>query len=48
VALAWAHLAAGDAARARAEAERARAMSEAMGYPWGQVDAEEVLERLDT
>jgi tetratricopeptide (TPR) repeat protein len=48
VALAWAHLAAGDPARARAEAERARAMSEAMGYHWGQVDAEAVLDALDT
>jgi tetratricopeptide (TPR) repeat protein len=48
VALAWAHLASGDPARARAEAERARAMSEAMGYHWGQVDAAEVLEGLET
>lgn len=43
IALAWAHLAAGDPAAARAEAERARRMSEEMGYYWGRVDAEEVL-----
>mgnify|MGYP006281769305 CR=1 FL=1 len=58
VALAWAHRAAtpipgpspagGGRERARAEAERARAISEAMGYHWGQVDAEAVLEKLDT
>jgi tetratricopeptide (TPR) repeat protein len=57
VALAWAHRAtpipgpspaSGGRERARAEAARARAMSERMGYPWGQVDAEEVLEGLDT
>ena len=43
VALAWAHLAAGDPAAARAEAERAQRMSADMGYHWGQVDAAEVL-----
>jgi tetratricopeptide (TPR) repeat protein len=43
VALAWAYLAAGDAARARGEAERAHQMSAGMGYHWGQVDAAEVL-----
>jgi tetratricopeptide (TPR) repeat protein len=58
VALAWAHLAAtpipgpspagGGRERAREEAERARAMSEAMGYHWGQVDAEAVLDALET
>jgi tetratricopeptide (TPR) repeat protein len=48
VALAWAHRAAGAPARAREEAKRARAMSERMGYPWGQVDAEAVLDALDT
>ena len=45
-ALAWAQLAAGDPARARAEAERARGMSLEMGYHWGQVDAAEVLGAL--
>ncbi|MFN2227756.1 MAG: serine protease, partial [Anaerolineae bacterium] len=44
--LAWAHLAAGDPARARTEAERARQLSADMGYHWGQVDADEVLEAL--
>jgi hypothetical protein len=43
VALAWAHLAAGDPAAARPEAERAQRMSADMGYHWGQVDAAEVL-----
>jgi tetratricopeptide (TPR) repeat protein len=47
VALAWAHLAAGDNAKARAEARRALAMSREMGYHWGQVDAEEVLGELE-
>ena len=41
--LAWAHLAAGDGAAARREAQRSQQMSRAMGYHWGQVDAEEVL-----
>jgi tetratricopeptide (TPR) repeat protein len=47
VALAWAHLAAGDTNRARQEAERAQRMSADMGYHWGQVDAAEVLAALD-
>jgi tetratricopeptide (TPR) repeat protein len=47
VALAWAHLAAGDTAKARAEARRALGMSREMGYHWGQVDAEEVLGELE-
>jgi len=42
-ALAWAHLAAGQPDSARAEATRARRMSEEMGYYWGQADADEVL-----
>jgi hypothetical protein len=46
VALAWAHLAAGDRQAARAEAERAQRMSADMGYHWGQVDAAEVLEAV--
>jgi tetratricopeptide (TPR) repeat protein len=45
-ALAWAHLASGDSARARTEAARARAMSDAMGYHWGKVDADAVLAAL--
>ncbi len=47
VALAWAHLAAGEPDRARQEAERAQRMSADMGYHWGQVDAAEVLAALD-
>ena len=38
---------AGDPVRARAEAERARQMSDGMGYHWGQVDAAEVLAVLE-
>jgi tetratricopeptide (TPR) repeat protein len=45
-ALAWMHLAAGDTNSAYTEAERARQMSEAMGYHWGVVDAAEVMEAL--
>jgi tetratricopeptide (TPR) repeat protein len=47
VALAWAHRAAGDTAKARAEARRALQLSGEMGYHWGQVDAEEVLGELE-
>jgi len=46
VALAWAHLANDEGQKARAEAERALSMSKEMGYHWGQVDAEEVLEKI--
>lgn len=47
VGLAWAHLATGDRAAARAEAEYARRMSQEMGYYWGGKDAEEVLAEID-
>lgn len=43
IALAWAHLAAGEPTAARAEAQRALQMSLEMGYYWGQVDAAEAL-----
>ncbi|KAF0107787.1 MAG: hypothetical protein FD146_1418 [Anaerolineaceae bacterium] len=33
-------------AKAKAEAERALQMSQEMGYYWGKVDAEEVLEKI--
>ncbi len=46
VALAWAYLAQGDAEQAAEEARQARALSEAMGYYWGKVDAGEVLALL--
>ncbi|NES00677.1 MAG: hypothetical protein F6J86_44040 [Symploca sp. SIO1B1] len=36
----------GDANRGKEEAERARQMSEEMGYHWGQVDALEVLDKV--
>ncbi len=45
-ALAWAHLANGDTAQVRREAETAQAMSAQMGYHWGGVDAAEVLGRV--
>jgi tetratricopeptide (TPR) repeat protein len=44
VALAWAYLAASTTLSAKAEAERALQMSQEMGYHWGKVDAEEVLD----
>lgn len=43
-ALAWAHLNADNIENARQQAIRAQSMSEEMGYHWGKVDAEEVLE----
>lgn len=46
VALAWAHLAAGNKRSAQEEAEYARHMSEEMSYHWGKVDADEVLSAL--
>ncbi len=47
VGLAWAHLRASDKDQARSEASRAKSDSAAMGYHWGQVDADEVLAALD-
>ncbi len=47
IGLAWAHLAAGDKAAAKAEADYARRMSQEMGYYWGGKDAEEVLAEID-
>lgn len=46
VGLAWAHLAANDKVRAIAEAKRAKEMSDAIGYHWGKVDADEVLREV--
>lgn len=46
VALAWAHLAAGNPAKGYTEAERAQRMSDQMGYHWGQVDATEILDAI--
>jgi len=48
IALAWAHRAANDAVRACDEADRARGMSLRMGYHWGRVDAQEILDVLDS
>lgn len=45
--VAWAHLAVGDLASARAEAMRTRQVSEAMGFFWGQREAEAVLNKID-
>ncbi|NER45337.1 MAG: hypothetical protein F6J92_01200 [Symploca sp. SIO1A3] len=47
VGLAWMYYGRGDANRAKEEAERARQMSEEMGYHWGQVDALEVLDKVE-
>ncbi len=46
VALAWAYLANGEKGKAKESAQRALQMSQEMGYHWGKVDAEEVLERM--
>jgi tetratricopeptide (TPR) repeat protein len=48
VALGWANLAISNQQSAKAEAERAKQMSNEMGYHWGKVDAEEVLERIES
>ncbi len=47
IALAWAHLAAGNVDLAIGEARFALQMSQDMGYHWGIVDAKEVLAKLD-
>lgn len=47
IGLAWAHLAAGDKAAAKAEADYVRRMSQEMGYYWGRKDAEEVLGEIE-
>jgi tetratricopeptide (TPR) repeat protein len=46
VGLAWAYLANGENEKARQSAERAKQMSNEMGYHWGKVDAEEVLKAI--
>ncbi len=48
VALGWAYLAHGEKEKAKQSAERALQMSNEMGYHWGKVDAEEVLERIES
>ena len=48
VALGWAYLANGEKQRAKESAERALQMSQDMGYHWGKVDAQEVLERIES
>lgn len=47
VALAWANLAAGQKEKAKAEAQRAKQMSDDMGYYWGKKDADEVLAEIE-
>ena len=47
VALAWAYLANGEKEKAQQSTQRALQMSQEMGYHWGKVDAEEVLERMN-
>ncbi len=46
-ALAWAHIADDNPSAGKPEAERAKQMSEKMGYYWGQVDADEVLQAIE-
>jgi tetratricopeptide (TPR) repeat protein len=46
IALAWTYLANNEKEKAKQSAERALQMSNEIGYYWGKVDAEEVLERL--
>ncbi|BAB77828.1 alr0304 [Nostoc sp. PCC 7120 = FACHB-418] len=46
VALGWMHLANHNYSAATAEAKKARLMSDEMGYYWGRVDADEVLQAL--
>ena len=46
VALAWAYLANGEKEKAKESAQRALQMSQEMGYHWGKVDGEEVMERI--
>ena len=46
VALAWAYLATGEEEKAKGSAQRALQMSQEMGYHWGKVDAEEVMQRM--
>ena len=46
VALAWTYLANGEKQKAKESAERALQMSQEMGYHWGKVDAEEVLDAV--
>jgi tetratricopeptide (TPR) repeat protein len=43
VALGWAYLANGEKEKAKQSAQRALQMSQEMGYHWGKVDAEEIL-----
>ncbi|MBI5955180.1 MAG: tetratricopeptide repeat protein [Chloroflexi bacterium] len=46
VELAWAYLANGEKEKAKQSAQRALQMSQEMGYHWGKVDAEEVMEKI--
>jgi hypothetical protein len=43
VALGWAYLANGEKEKAKQSAQRALQMSQEMGYHWGKVDAEEMM-----
>ncbi len=46
VALAWAYLENGEKEKAKQSAQRALQMSQEMGYHWGKVDGEEVMQRM--
>jgi tetratricopeptide (TPR) repeat protein len=45
-ALGWAYLANGEKEKAKESAQRALQMSQEMGYHWGKVDGEEVMQRM--
>lgn len=48
IGIAWAHIAAGDKEKAKAEAKHALQISKKIGYYWGKVDAEEVLVKINS
>lgn len=47
IVLGWAHFRNGDKDTARAEVDRAMQMSKDMGYHWGKVDGQELLDAMD-
>ena len=48
VGIAWKYWTAGNLQGAKVEAEKAKQMSKEMGYYWGQVDAMEVIDKLES
>lgn len=47
IGLAWAHLVAGDRSTAQGEAKCVKQLSAEMGYHWGQLDAAQILAKLN-